>query len=51
MELDFWEMYHYMQAFAMMQIGKPTVVAEPESVRAMVFMGIAQEVGEKCGLL
>jgi len=31
--------------------GKPTVVAEPESERAMVFMGIAQEVGEKCGLL
>lgn len=31
--------------------GKPTVVAEPESDRAKVFMGIAEEVARKIGLL
>ncbi|CAG8951225.1 hypothetical protein HYFRA_00007972 [Hymenoscyphus fraxineus] len=30
--------------------GKPTVVSEPDSVRAQAFMGIAQEVGKKIGL-
>lgn len=30
--------------------GKPTVVAEPESDRARVFMKIAEEVGVKVGL-
>ncbi|KAL1867299.1 hypothetical protein Daus18300_006418 [Diaporthe australafricana] len=32
------------------QEGKPTVVAEPESVRAEVFLGIARELGGKIGL-
>ena len=31
--------------------GKPTVVAEPESDRAKAFMGIAEEVARKIGLL
>lgn len=30
--------------------GKPTVVAEPESVRAQAFMQIANEIGRKIGL-
>lgn len=32
------------------QEGKPTVVAEPESERAEIFMGIARELGGKVGL-
>ena len=31
--------------------GKPTVVAEPESDRAKAFMGIAEEVAKRVGLL
>jgi ATP-binding protein involved in chromosome partitioning len=31
--------------------GKPTVVAEPASERAQVFMSIAQAVGDKVGLV
>jgi ATP-binding protein involved in chromosome partitioning len=30
--------------------GKPTVVSEPESVRAKVFMSIAERVGSRLGL-
>ncbi len=30
--------------------GKPTVVAEPESPRAVAFMGIAKSIGAKIGL-